>query len=217
MSIKKVRNSHQKLLAMKRPKKVKYIIGIDEVGRGPIAGPVTVCAFAVHVEHMDHLHSIGFRDPKKLSPQQREQFADILNACASSHMCTWAIESSSCEMIDTRGITHAIQNALDRCLKKLDIHPEYADIYLDGRLRAPKNYFRQHTVVHGDDLFPVISCASILAKVFRDQMMNDYDQEFPGYSLFENKGYGTPAHYRAIKKHGPSPLHRRSFLSEVLG
>jgi ribonuclease HII len=118
-------------------------------------------------------------------------------------------------MIDNKGIVPSIQSALDRCLKKLDIHPEYVDIYLDGGLRAPLNYFRQHTVIHGDDLFPVISCASIIAKVYRDHIMEKLDLKYPEYGFIDNKGYGTAGHYRAIKKHGPSDIHRMSFLKSI--
>jgi ribonuclease HII len=131
-------------------------------------------------------------------------------------MCTWAIESSSSDMIDSDGISFAISDAIERCFTKLDIHPELADIYLDGGLRAPRSYFRQHTVIHGDDLFPVISCASILAKVYRDHHMDHLDMVYPNYGFINNKGYGTYDHYKAIRKHGFSPIHRQSFLKEIV-
>lgn len=215
---KKTRQNLQNIkdTAKKRSKKIKWIIGIDEVGRGPIAGPVTVCAFALKTEYSNDIANMGFKDSKKLSPQKREQCVQLLNNCAQLHMCTWAIESSSSLVIDQKGIVPAIQSALDRCLKKLNIHPEHADVYLDGGLHAPKNYFRQHTVIHGDDLFPVISCASIIAKVYRDHVMEKLDLDYPEYGFVDNKGYGTQDHYRAIKKYGPSDIHRLSFLSSVL-
>ncbi len=216
MSRKKPAPSIQKILNQKRPKRVQWVIGIDEVGRGPVAGPVTVCAFALRTEFLNDIAKMGFRDSKKLSPQKREQCAQILNNCAQLHMCTWAIESNSSSVIDSRGISHAISSAIEKCLKKLNLHPEEVDIYLDGGLRAPKSYFRQHTVIRGDDLFPVISCASILAKVYRDHVMDWHDQMYPDYGFIDNKGYGTPDHYRAIKKHGFSPLHRSSFLRSVV-
>lgn len=206
----------QKVLNAKRPKKVQWVIGVDEVGRGPVAGPVTVCAFAVRVEFLDDINNMGFRDSKKISPQKREAFAQILNNCAHLHMCTWAIESNSSETIDSQGISFAIADAIKRCFEKLDIHPELADVYLDGGLRAPRSYFRQHTVTHGDDLFPVISCASILAKVFRDHHMDHLDIVYPNYGFINNKGYGTYDHYKAIRRHGLSPIHRTSFLTELL-
>jgi len=215
---KKPRQDLQKIIgtSRNRPKKVEWIVGIDEVGRGPIAGPVTVCAFALKVQYISDIAKMGFKDSKKLSPQKREQFVQILNNCAHLDMCTWVIESSNSTMIDTKGIVSSIQSALDRCLKKLAIHPEHVDIYLDGGLHAPKNYFRQHTVIHGDDLFPVISCATIIAKVYRDHMMEKLDLKYPEYGFIDNKGYGTVSHYKAIKKYGPSDIHRTSFLTSVL-
>lgn len=218
MSIKKMKKIAKKIsiIDLKRSKKLKWIIGIDEVGRGPIAGPVTVCAFALKVEHGDAFAKMGFKDSKKISAQKREQFVQLLNNYAQLHMCTWAIENSSATVIDQKGIVPAIQSALDRCLKKLDLHPEDVDIYLDGGLHAPKSFFRQHTIIHGDDLFPVISCASILAKVYRDHLMQKFDLEYPEYGFIDNKGYGTQSHYKAVKKHGLTDIHRVSFLSSVL-
>lgn len=215
---KKPKQNLQKIIdsAKRRPKKVEWVIGIDEVGRGPVAGPVTVCAFAVRAQFIVDINRMGFRDSKKLSPQKREQFAQVLNNCAQLHMCTWAIESADAHTIDTDGITSAIQTVIAKCFKKLALHSEQVDIYLDGGLRAPKSYFRQHTVIRGDDLFPVISCASILAKVYRDHVMEQYDKKFPEYGFFDNKGYGTPAHMKAVKKHGLSPLHRKSFLKDLV-
>lgn len=215
---KKPRQNLQNIVdtSKKRLSKIGWVIGVDEVGRGPVAGPVTLCAFAVRAEFLHDLEKMGFRDSKKLSPQKRQQFAHILNNCAQLQMCTWAIQSSDSTVIDSKGLTFAINDALARALKKLDIHPQDADVYLDGGLHAPTNYFRQHTVVHGDDLFPVISCASILAKVYRDHMMDEWDHTYPQYDFINNKGYGTPGHYRAIKKHGFSPLHRASFLRDLV-
>jgi ribonuclease HII len=199
--------------AKKRSSRIQWVIGIDEVGRGPVAGPVTLCAFAVRTDFLSDLKKMGFRDSKKLSSQKREVFAQVLNNYAQLGKCTWVIQSSSSEIIDSRGLSFAIKNALERCLKKLDIHPEIADIYLDGGLHAPKSYFRQHTVIHGDDLFPVISCASILAKVYRDRLMVNHDRTYTGYGFIDNKGYGTAEHMKAIKKLGLTPLHRKSFLT----
>jgi ribonuclease HII len=198
------------------PRKPTYLIGIDEVGRGPLAGPVTLCAFAVKIGYKEDVTKIGAKDSKKLSPQKREAVAEKLKTLRANNVCCWAIASSSAHIIDRKGINHAIELALARCLKDLNIHPEDCDIYLDGGLKAPISYFRQHTIIHGDDLYPVISCASILAKVHRDSAMEDHDLKFPEYGFFDNKGYGTPAHIKAIKKHGPSPLHRLSFCSSFL-
>lgn len=197
-----------------KPKKLKYAIGIDEVGRGPLAGPVTVCAFAVLEKDLGLLGAVGARDSKTLSAQKREIVAERLIAMAKDGRCTYAVSSASPETVDRDGLTRAIFGAIASALRKLKIHPEHADIYLDGGLRAPKSYFRQHTVIRGDGLVPVISCASVLAKVHRDRMMDRYDLKFPGYGFLSHKGYGTPEHYRAIRKLGVTEIHRRTFLKD---
>lgn len=198
------------------PRKAKYLIGIDEVGRGPLAGPVTLCAFAVRIEYADDLRKTGARDSKKISPQKREAVVEKLKILRGSNICRWTIASSSSHVIDRKGISKAIRLALAKCLRDLGIHPEDADIYLDGGLKAPISYFRQHTIIRGDDKVPAIACASILAKVYRDKLLEDYDLKFPEYGFFDNKGYGTPVHIKAIKKHGPSTLHRLTFLRNLL-
>ena len=120
-------------------------------------------------------------------------------------------------MIDRKGLTKSIKIAIASALKRLNIHPEHAEIYLDGGLYAPKSYFKQKTIIRGDGSVPVISCASVLAKVYRDNLMNQYDLKFPEYGFFNHKGYGTPEHYKALRKYGLSTIHRKSFLSELTG
>lgn len=197
------------------PEKIKYIIGIDEVGRGPLAGPVTVCAFAILENDLGLLEAVGAKDSKVLSEQKRDLVAHKLIELSKGGRCVYRIASTASQIIDQKGLTKAIQMALDATLKKLKIHPEHADVYLDGGLRAPQKFFRQHTIIKGDGKIPVISCASVLAKVYRDALMNDYDLKFPEYGFYTNKGYGTPEHYRAIKKHGMIPIHRRLFLKGI--
>lgn len=196
----------------KRYSQLRYIIGIDEVGRGPLAGPVTICAFVILQEDLKLLEGIGAKDSKVLSEQKRDIVAKKLKDLARQGLCVYQIASTSSRVIDRKGLTKAIQIAIDSALKKLKIHPEHADIYLDGGLRAPDHFFRQHTIIKGDGTVPVISCASILAKVHRDALMNKYDLKFPEYGFFNHKGYGTPEHYKTIKKHGMTPIHRRLFL-----
>ena len=198
------------------PEKIRYIIGIDEVGRGPLAGPVTVCAFAILDHELARLDEVGAKDSKVLSEQKRDIVAKRLKDLTERGLCTYQIASTSPEIIDRNGLTKAIQMAVESVLKKLNIHPEHADIYLDGGLRAPRKFFRQHTIIHGDGMVPVISCASVLAKVYRDSLMNKYDLKFPEYGFYNHKGYGTPEHYKAIRKHGISPIHRRLFLKGLL-
>lgn len=201
---------------VRKIRKIKYHIGIDEVGRGPLAGPVTLCGFAILEDDLHHLESIGARDSKVLSEQRREVIAKKLRELAKQGVCTFQIASTSSHVIDRKGLTKATTMAIASVLKKLNIHPEHADIYLDGGLRAPQAFFRQHTIIHGDGLIPVISCASILAKVYRDKLMDQYDLKFPEYGFLNHKGYGTPEHYKAIRKHGLTPIHRRLFLTKVI-
>lgn len=192
------------------------MIGIDEVGRGPLAGPVTVCAFAVPVAYVKELAMVGARDSKKLSPQKRERIAQMLLEWKRQGKCFYQIASSSSHVIDRKGITHAISIAIASALKKLGIHPKDADVYLDGSLRAPVAYFRQRTIIGGDGKIPTISCASILAKVHRDALMDKMDLTYPHYGFLDNKGYGTRDHYRAIKSYGLTSIHRLSFLRSIL-
>lgn len=195
-----------------RASKIKYVIGIDEVGRGPLAGPVTVCAFAIMENDLKLLEYVGARDSKTLSEQKRDMVNKKLRELHRDGRCTFQIASTSSHVIDRKGLTKSIKIAIAAALKRLNIHPEHADIYLDGGLCAPKSFFRQHTIIGGDGKIPVVSCASVLAKVHRDSLMNKYDLKFPEYGFINHKGYGTPEHYKAIRKYGPSTLHRKTFL-----
>jgi ribonuclease HII len=199
----------------KKARELKYIIGIDEVGRGPLAGPVTVCAFAILDHDLARLDEVGAKDSKVLSEQKRDIVAKKLKEFTEKGWCTYQIASTSSEIIDKKGLTLAIQMAINNALKKLNIHPEHADIYLDGGLKAPQKFFRQHTIIKGDSKIPVISCASVLAKVHRDSLMNKYDLKFPEYGFYNHKGYGTPEHYKALRKYGMTPIHRRLFLKTL--
>lgn len=195
--------------------KLRYHIGIDEVGRGPLAGPVTVCAFAILEQDLPLLKDINAKDSKALSEQKRNVIAEKLHELNRAGRCVFQISSTSSHVIDRKGLTRSLQMAIGSVLRRLNIHPEHADVYLDGSLYAPKSFFRQRTIIRGDGLIPVISCASVLAKVYRDNLMDKYDLKFPQYGFLEHKGYGTPNHYKAIRKHGISTIHRKSFLKDV--
>ncbi len=193
-------------------KKNKYIIGIDEVGRGPLAGPVTVCAFAILKKNIKILKEINAKDSKVLSIKKREALAIRLKKLVQEKKCKCAITSISSHSIDKKGLTKTIATAITLSLKKLKIDPKQVDIYLDGGLKASSLYPYQQTIIRGDGTIPVISCASVLAKVHRDQIMDRYDLKFPGYGFSRHKGYGTPEHYQAIQKKGITEIHRRLFL-----
>lgn len=188
----------------------KFVIGIDEVGRGPIAGPVAVCAFLW--KDRETLPPYGIKDSKKLSPQKREEWFRQVQIWKRESRVTYAVSFVSAQTIDRIGITKSITRALVESLKKLEIEPENVEVLLDGGLRAPHNFPLQKTIIRGDEKEPVIALASIVAKVLRDKMMERFAMKYPLYGFEEHKGYGTHTHYRAIKKHGMSPLHRVSFL-----
>ncbi|MGI9118068.1 MAG: ribonuclease HII [Minisyncoccia bacterium] len=197
----------------------KHVVGIDEVGRGPIAGPVAVCAFCGSTENIEHLLVYGkesklpLRDSKKLTKKQREKWFEFLKSEKEKGNCDFAVSLVSAEWIDKIGISRAIKKALNNSLSKLKIKdPESTHILLDGGLKAPDEYISQKTFIKGDELHPIISFASIVAKVSRDNLMEKYAVEYPKYSFEHNAGYGTASHYEAIKKHGLTPLHRKSFL-----
>lgn len=226
---------------------IKYKIGIDEVGRGPIAGPVCVCSFLVKEESFLEFCTsptgaeLGdkklpkLRDSKKLSKKQREEWFEFLYEAKKNNLCDFAISFVSSENIDNFGIVKCIQKALDESLCKVtspDIlflksrglgdgsrcqtsKKEYQasfNIFLDGGLYAPKEFIYQKTIIKGDELHPIISLASIVAKVSRDKIMEKYGKDYPEYGFEKHSGYGTKKHYEAIKKHGQTPIHRKSFI-----
>lgn len=198
---------------------VKYIVGIDEVGRGPIAGPVAVCAFSCNVNFFDNIYdeSLGIKlpklkDSKKLSKKQREEWFRYLRVAKTEGKCFFAVSYVSSEAIDKFGIAPSIKKALEKSLEKLNLNKNESFIYLDGGLYAGKEYVNQETIIKGDELYPVISCASIVAKVSRDKIMANYELEYTGYGFDKHSGYGTKAHYEAIKKNGQTLIHRKTFI-----
>ncbi len=193
-----------------------HLIGIDEVGRGPVAGPVTVCAFVIPVG-FDDLPD-GIRDSKKLSARRREKFSKALYELAGSGKIFFQITSTSSAYIDKYGIVPAINRALKEALREIGKKvPKLASqrILLDGGLRAPADYMDQETIIGGDDKEQVIAAASILAKVHRDKLMVLADSKYPNWGFARHKGYGTRSHYQALRRHGLCPLHRRSFLTRL--
>lgn len=196
---------------------IKYIIGIDEVGRGPLAGPVCVAAFTLPRNYELPINNYELKlpklkDSKKLSKKQREIWFGFLKKQKEEGNCNYAMSFVSPEMIDKFGIAKCIQKALDKSLADLKIEVDDCFIYLDGGLKAPFQYVNQLTVIKGDELHPVISMASIVAKVSRDAVMTKYGKEYPEYGFERHSGYGTKAHYDAIKIHGQTPIHRKSYI-----
>ena len=195
-------------------KLTKYLVGIDETGRGPLAGPVAVGVVVIMSRlSLDSDKSLGtLRDSKHLSPKKREQWFRWLRQKQESRQLKFAVSLVGEKIIDRIGIVQSINLAIKRCLKRLNLKPNQCHILLDGSLRAPQIYKNQKTIIRGDEIKPIIALASIIAKVTRDRKMIRLAKKFPNYNFEQHKGYGTKAHYRALNKHGLLPLHRRSFL-----
>lgn len=188
----------------------RFLIGIDEAGRGPLAGPVAVGA--VLVEHAFDWELIpGVRDSKKMSEKAREAVFARMEELKRDGVLRFAVAFSSAQIIDSRGIVPAVHSALARALGTLDVSPEECSVLLDGGLRAPETFAHQKTIIRGDDSEPVISLASIAAKVSRDRIMHRESAKFPEYGFEVHKGYGTKAHRELIGRLGLSPMHRASF------
>lgn len=196
---------------------IKYIIGIDEAGRGPLAGSVAVGATCVSVDNKNFKKfSRGVRDSKKLSEKQREEWFVKMTFEKKLGKFDFSVAFASAKMIDTRGLSFAIRHALASALKKLNYPPEETLVLLDGGLHAPKEYLHQKTIIHGDDIEPIISLASISAKVIRDRKMRALAKKYPEYGFEKHKGYGTKAHYEAIERYGIlDGIHRKSFLESI--
>ena len=200
-------------------KTIKYIVGIDEVGRGPIAGPVAVCSFLLKDEKiLENQKDKGLpklRDSKKLSKKQREVWFNFLKREREEGNCDYVVSFVSSENIDKFGIAKCIQKALNESLSKVSSQKEFLSsfkIFLDGGLHASKEYINQETIIKGDELHPVISCASIMAKVSRDKIMTNYAKIYPEYGFEKHSGYGTKAHYGVIKKYGQTSIHRKTYI-----
>ncbi|MFW5887528.1 MAG: ribonuclease HII [Bacteriovoracia bacterium] len=200
----------------------KFVVGIDEVGRGPVAGPVTVCAVLMtessYKDFKENEICQKLRDSKKLSEKRREEWLDRIIVWQKEGMLDFAVFNLSAEAIDKFGITSAIQKCLNKCLEKLEVPVAHnlAQILLDGSLIAPDKFENQRTIIGGDASEPIIALASIVAKVNRDRYMIEKSIEFPEYGLDRHKGYGTSAHMKAIEKYGLSNFHRRTFLKRFL-
>lgn len=178
----------------------KYIAGVDEVGRGPLAGPVVAAAVI-----LDETNPIeGLADSKVLSAGRREQLSVLIKQRA---LC-WALGRAEVEEIEQLNILQASLLAMKRAVTALRLAPEL--VLVDG-IHAPDLACPIKTIIHGDALIPAISAASIVAKVARDAEMSALDKIFPGYGFSQHKGYPTPAHLAALERQGVSAIHRRGF------
>ena len=190
---------------------MRFTLGVDEAGRGPLAGPVSVGVAAVPEGFDVAKEFLGVADSKKLSEKKREKIFQMLTARAVQGDVRFVVEFESAETIDREGIATAVRRALWRGVNALAPDAALVKIQLDGALRAPPEY-AQETIINGDELIPLISLASIAAKVSRDRLMVELALTYPQYGFEKHKGYGTAAHYEMLQKHGLSAIHRRSFI-----
>ncbi len=207
----------------------KFVVGLDEVGRGPLAGPVVagaVCvegagpAFSLSAAHASPFASLrrlslkspprtlmGIKDSKKLTAKQREEWYKILTG---HPYIKWGIGMVSEKVVDKINIFEATKLAMKKAIEALEIEPDY--LLIDGNFTLEDlNLVSQKAIVRGDEKVFSCAAASIIAKVTRDRMMCHYAKKYPQYGFETHKGYGTRRHFEAIKKHGPCPIHRRSF------
>lgn len=188
---------------------ITHIIGIDEAGRGPLAGPVAVGMCIVPVG-FDFAQIPNVRDSKKLSERQREECMQCIVCLLNKDVLHYKVSFGSASQIDKRGIEKVTQSAIERLLRLYD--PKKCRVLLDGRLKAPAEFIHQKTITKGDDKEPVISLASICAKVLRDRKMVRYAKKYPEYGFEKHKGYGTKHHKSQIVDHGTCEIHRISFI-----
>jgi len=191
----------------------KWLIGVDEAGRGPLAGPVAVGVVKAPVD-FDWAALPGVDDSKKLSPEKRA--AIYKEACTLRHHghLDWAVSQVGSSVIDHTGITSAIKEAMRRAIERLDLSPAEVSFRLDGSLVAPLQ-FAQATIIKGDSLWPEISLASIVAKVTRDRYMERIARRYTQYGFADHKGYGTKQHRAAIATYGKCPIHRVSYCKNI--
>jgi ribonuclease HII len=185
---------------------IRLIAGLDEAGRGPLAGPVA--AGAVIFAPYDYIE--GVKDSKKLNANQRQEFFQLI----IEKVITYGVGIVDNAEIDLINIRQATFKAMRKAIGSLSKNPEY--LLIDGE-ELPDKVYRQEAVIEGDDRSFTIAAASILAKVTRDRLMLEFHQQYPQYGFDRHKGYGTEFHREMIRKHGPCPIHRRSFLGKLLG
>lgn len=182
----------------------KYICGIDEAGRGPLCGPVSVCAVIMPLDEMID----GINDSKKVSEKKREMLYDVIKQKAIAYKCVMLDNN----VIDEINILEATKRAMREAVMGLGVEPDL--VLVDAvKLALP---YETRPIIKGDATSYAIASASIIAKVERDRVMAEYDKAYPEYGFIKNKGYGTKAHIEAIKKYGPTPVHRKTFIRNFI-
>lgn len=192
----------------------QYLVGVDEVGRGPLAGPVAVGACAFMTPDAKKYFR-GIKESKQLTQEKREIWYGIIKQKAAQGHIKFSVCFQSEKVIDSRGLSYAIKKCLEQCLKNLEINSNECFVLLDGGLKAPPHFKNQKSIIRGDEKETIIALASICAKVERDRKMQKWGKKYPEYGFERHKGYGTKSHYEAIQKNGLSSLHRRSFCKDI--
>lgn len=193
---------------------MQYQIGIDEAGRGPLAGPVAVGAVFTRAD-FDFSVFKNLKDSKKLSENRRKEIFLQIKKLAKEGALKYSVALVLNDTIDKKGISYAIKAGIEGVLSKIAPDPKNTKIFLDGSLKASEN-FSQETIIKGDEKISVISLASIVAKVTRDEYMQKIAKEIPNYDFEIHKGYGTSSHIKILKKSGPSKIHRLSFCKNFI-
>jgi len=202
--------------------RIKYIIGIDEVGRGPLAGPLTLGAVLIKRNTWGTESSVkksffkNIRDSKQLTPLGRAIWFEKAKVAQKATLLEYKVSFVSSKLVDSLGLATTTRIAIKRSLKKFKITPDETLVLLDGGLKAPREFIYQKTIIRGDETEPVISLASIMAKVLRDRRMEKLSLEYPHFDFHIHKGYGTKRHISLIKKFGPCEIHRRSFIKNII-
>jgi len=191
----------------------KRVAGLDEAGRGPLAGPVVAAVVMIKMSKSNLKSKIlnlksnfkGIKDSKKLTPKKREEFYKLI---VKSPFWEWGVGRVSEKVIDKINILEATKLAMKRAIKKLKRRPDF--LILDGNFKINVD-IPQKSIIKGDEKVFSCAAASILAKVYRDRIMERYDRKFPKYEFKKHKGYGTKFHFKMLKKYGPCKIHRKTF------
>ena len=201
------------------------MVGIDEVGRGPLAGPITLASICLPDNFQFSIFNFLIKDSKKLSKERRNEVFKICQKLKKEGKIYYAVSSIRHSSIDKYGLAKCIKKGIERCLNKMQSTPTWvgvdcalsqALILLDGGLKAPAKYKDQKTIIKGDEKVKIIALASIIAKVSRDRHMRRLAKKFPEYGFEIHKGYGTKLHLDMIKKYGPCEIHRKTFCRGVV-
>ncbi len=203
--LKEIERTEAMMVYERRFRDREYICGIDEVGRGPLAGPVVACAVILPKDEL----ILYLNDSKKLSEKKREMLCEVIMEKAVSV----GIGMASPARIDEINILQATYEAMREAIGSLTVRP---DILLNDAVTIPEVPIAQVPIIGGDGKSVSIAAASIVAKVTRDRMMVEYAKEYPGYAFEKNKGYGTKAHIEGLKTYGPCEIHRRSFIGHFV-